>query len=95
MDPRTPERASSGVSRTDMVPAIGSVGLALSPSDAAAIRGAEKALADAFESPDRTAWVDFYTDDSIFVGPGMAAIDEAVVARACVRISVRSGSRLG
>jgi ketosteroid isomerase-like protein len=43
----------------------------LSPSDVAGIRGAEKALADAFEASDPTAWVDFYTEDAIFVGPGM------------------------
>ena len=49
--------------------------MALPPSDVAAIRGAENALVDAFESTDRTAWVDFYTDDAIFVGPGMAAIE--------------------
>lgn len=47
----------------------------LSSSDVAAIRGAEKALADAFEAPDPTAWVDFYTEDAIFVEPGMPAIE--------------------
>jgi ketosteroid isomerase-like protein len=47
----------------------------LSSSEVAAIRGAEKALADAFEVSDRTAWVDFYTEDAIFVGPGMPAIE--------------------
>ena len=46
----------------------------LSSSDVAAIRDAEKALADAFEASDPTAWVDYYTDDAIFVGPGMPAI---------------------
>jgi ketosteroid isomerase-like protein len=49
--------------------------LALSTSDISAIRTAEKALAEAFESPDLTAWVDFYTDDAIFVGPGVPAIE--------------------
>jgi ketosteroid isomerase-like protein len=49
--------------------------LALSPSDISAIREAEKALAEAFEACDPTAWVDFYTDDAIFVGPGSAAIE--------------------
>jgi len=49
--------------------------VALSPTDIAAIRAAEKALADAFEGPDPTAWVDFYTEDAIFVGPGMPAIE--------------------
>ncbi len=47
----------------------------LSSSDVAAIRGAEKGLADAFEASDPTAWVDFYTEDAIFVGPGMPAIE--------------------
>ena len=47
----------------------------LSSSDVAAIRGAEKALADAFEAADLSAWVDFYTEDAIFVGPGMPAIE--------------------
>ena len=44
--------------------------MTLSSSDVAAIRGAEKGLADAFEASDPTAWVDFYTEDAIFVGPG-------------------------
>ena len=47
----------------------------LSSSDVAAIRGAEKALADAFEASDPAAWVDFYTEDAIFVGPGMPALE--------------------
>jgi uncharacterized protein (TIGR02246 family) len=47
----------------------------LSPSDISAIRAAEQSLAEAFESADRTAWVDFYTDDAIFVGPGAPAIE--------------------
>ena len=33
----------------------------LSSSDVAAIRGAENALAEAFEASDPTAWVDYYT----------------------------------
>jgi len=49
--------------------------LALSTSDISEIRAAEKALAEAFESPERTAWVDFYTDDAVFVGPGVPAIE--------------------
>lgn len=47
----------------------------LSSSDVAAIRSAEKALADAFEASDPTAWVDYYTEDAIFVGPGIPAIE--------------------
>ena len=58
-----------------MHPEVGSVELALLPSDIAAIRAAENALAHAFEAPDATAWVDFYTDDAIFVGPGLPAIE--------------------
>lgn len=49
--------------------------MALSSSDIAAIRAAEAALARAFEAPDPTAWVDSYTEDAIFVGPGMPAIE--------------------
>jgi ketosteroid isomerase-like protein len=49
--------------------------LALPSSDIAAIRATEKALAEAFESPDPAAWVDFYTEDAIFVGPGAPAIE--------------------
>lgn len=49
--------------------------MTLSPSDVAAIRDAEKALAEAFEASDPTAWVDYYTDDAIFAGPGMPAIE--------------------
>jgi ketosteroid isomerase-like protein len=49
--------------------------VALSTSDISDIRAAEEALAEAFESPDLTAWVDFYTDDAVFVGPGVPAIE--------------------
>ena len=49
--------------------------MTLSTSDISAIRAAEAALAEAFESPDLTAWVDFYTEDAIFVGPGAPAIE--------------------
>lgn len=49
--------------------------MTLSSSDVAAIRSAEKALADAFGASDPTAWVDFYTEDAIFVGPGMPALE--------------------
>jgi len=47
----------------------------LSTSDISAIRAAERALAEAFESPDPTAWVYSYTEDAIFVGPGVPAIE--------------------
>lgn len=49
--------------------------MALSASDISAIRAAERALAEAFESPDPKAWVDWYTEDAIFVGPGVPAIE--------------------
>ena len=49
--------------------------MALSASDIAAIRAAEAALAEGFEAADPTAWVDSYTDDAIFVGPGVPAIE--------------------
>jgi ketosteroid isomerase-like protein len=48
--------------------------MALSPSDIAAIRAAEQALAGAFEAADPTAWVDFYTEDAIFAAPGVPTI---------------------
>jgi ketosteroid isomerase-like protein len=48
--------------------------MALSPSDIAAIRTAEQALAEAFEAADPTAWVDFYTEDAIFVAPEVPTI---------------------
>ena len=49
--------------------------MGLSTTDLAAIRAAEADLAEAFESVDRAAWVDFYTEDAIFVGPGVPAIE--------------------
>ena len=49
--------------------------MALSSFDAAAIRAAEKALAEAFEDPDPTAWVNSYTDDALFAGPGLPTIE--------------------
>lgn len=65
--------------------------MALSTSDISAIRAAERALAQAFESPDLTAWVDSYTDDAIFVGPGVPAIEgrDALLA-AAPQISISS-----
>jgi ketosteroid isomerase-like protein len=47
----------------------------LSPLDTDAIRTAELALAVAFEDPDPTAWVNSYTEDAIFVGPGSPPIE--------------------
>src|SRR5574341_735437 len=38
------------------------------------IRAAEKALAQALESADPTAWVYAYTEDAVFVGPGAPAV---------------------
>jgi ketosteroid isomerase-like protein len=49
--------------------------VALSPSDIAAIRAAEKAPAEAFEDPDPTAWVDSYTHDAIFAASGLPTIE--------------------
>ena len=56
--------------------------MALSPSDLEAVRAAGDALAASFDAPDPTAWVDFYTDDAIFAGPGAPAIEgrEALLA---------------
>ncbi len=65
--------------------------MALSTSDISAIRAAEQALAEAFESPDRTAWVDFYADDAIFVGPGAPAIEgRSALSDAAPQISISS-----
>jgi ketosteroid isomerase-like protein len=47
----------------------------LSAADISALRAAESALAAAFESPDAASWVDFYTEDAIFVGPGAPAME--------------------
>lgn len=49
--------------------------MTLSSSDIAAVRATGAALAESFESDDPTAWVDFYTDDAIFVGSGGATIE--------------------
>ena len=65
--------------------------MALSTSDISAIRAAEKALAEAFESPDRLAWVDFYTDDAVFVGPGSPALEgRSALLDAAPHISISS-----
>lgn len=65
--------------------------MALSTSDLAAIRAAERALAEAFESADPTAWVDSYTADAIFVGPGAPAIEgRAALLAVAPQISISS-----
>ena len=65
--------------------------MTLSTSDISAIRAAEQSLAQAFESPDPTAWVDFYTDDAIFVGPGAPAIEgRAALLEVAPHISISS-----
>jgi ketosteroid isomerase-like protein len=65
--------------------------LTLSTSDILAIRAAERSLAQAFESPDLTAWVDSYTDDAIFVGPGAPGIEgRAALLEAAPHISISS-----
>ena len=48
--------------------------MTLSPSDTAAIRAAEMALAAAFEDADPTAWVRWYTEDAVFSAPGVPTI---------------------
>jgi uncharacterized protein (TIGR02246 family) len=57
----------------------------LSPADIAALRAAEQSLVESFEASDPTAWVDFYTDDAIFVATG----GEAVEGRAALLASAR------
>ena len=48
-------------------------------------------MAQAFESPDLTAWVDSYTDDAIFVGPGAPAIEgRAALLAVAPQISISS-----
>ena len=56
--------------------------MTLSSFDITAIRAAEAALAEAFEDSDPTAWVNCYTEDAIFVGPGLPTIEgrEALLA---------------
>lgn len=49
--------------------------MGLSPSDVASIRAAEEALADAFEDPDPTLWLNSYTDDAVFSAPGLPTIE--------------------
>src|SRR5205085_2905802 len=55
------------------------IGVASSRLDAFDVRPlgdprGRKALTEAFESPEPTAWVDFYTEDAVFVGPAAPAI---------------------
>jgi uncharacterized protein (TIGR02246 family) len=66
--------------------------VALSASDVAALRAAEQALVESFEAADPTAWVDFYTDDAVFVAPGMEAIEgrEALLTHARARTPLSS-----
>ena len=42
--------------------------------DEAELRAAERALIRALESSDPTAWVYWYTEDAVFVGPGAPAV---------------------
>jgi uncharacterized protein (TIGR02246 family) len=42
--------------------------------DEAEIRAAERALVQALQSPDPTAWVYAYTEDATFVAPGAPAV---------------------
>ncbi len=52
--------------------------------DETEIRSAERALQNALQSPDATAWVYHYTEDALFVGPGAPAVQgrEALLAMA-------------
>jgi ketosteroid isomerase-like protein len=63
----------------------------LSSSDNAAIRAAENVLAEAFEDPDPTTWVNCYTEDAIFCGPGFPAIEgRAALLAAAAQITISS-----
>jgi uncharacterized protein (TIGR02246 family) len=42
--------------------------------DEAEIRAAERALIQALQAPDPTAWVYSYTEDAVFVAPGAPAV---------------------
>ena len=65
--------------------------MGLSSSDDAAIRAAESVLAQAFEDPDPTAWVSCYTEDAIFVGPGLPAIEgRAALLAAAPQVTISS-----
>ena len=59
--------------------------MGLSPLDTDAIRAAELALAEAFEDTDPTAWVNSYTEDAIFVGPGSPPIEGRAALLAVAR----------
>lgn len=58
--------------------------MGLSSADLAAIRAAERALQEAVEAPEPTAWVDCYTEDAVFLAPGRPVIEgrEALLAHA-------------
>jgi len=65
--------------------------MTLSSSDIAAIRAAEEELFKAFELPDPTAWVAYYTDDAVFSGPGAATITgRAGLLEVAPRIAISS-----
>lgn len=60
--------------------------------DETEIRSAERALEEALESPDQTAWVSHYTEDALFVGPGSPAVQgrEALLEMARTMIPLSS-----
>lgn len=77
-----------------LVPMYAARALTLQPSDIAALRAVERALAESFEAPDRTAWVDFYTDDAIFVSPGGTVIEGRDALLAAAREMVLSSAEI-
>jgi ketosteroid isomerase-like protein len=48
--------------------------LVASPIDDQELRTAEQALERALGASDPLAWVEHYTDDAVFIGPGMPAV---------------------
>jgi uncharacterized protein (TIGR02246 family) len=65
--------------------------VAFSASDIAAIRAAEDALAEAFEDPDPTAWVNGYTEDAVFAGPDVPTIEgRAALLAGAAQIAISS-----
>jgi uncharacterized protein (TIGR02246 family) len=68
--------------------------VSLASSDLAAIRGAEQALAEAFDDADRTAWVSFYTEDAVFAAPGLPTIEGRDAFLAAAEQTVISSMRI-
>ena len=69
------------VTAVSLLLAVGLAGCAMNSGhgdqrsfDEAEIRAAERALVQALQAPDPTAWVYSYTEDAVFVAPGAPAV---------------------